>query len=127
VAPYSFTREPKPATTKASRVTIESLNPDWVKALEAEWQAHLKSPDINHVVMLDSPQSVTRHAAHARAWGLSKPDGQKVEIRKLPRRDEDSENLLRLSMEKYDPNAPKKGRKPKSAEPTTSATPAKAS
>lgn len=112
---YEFTREPK-ATPRSGRVTIESLNPEWVAALEAEWAAHQANPEVNHVVVLPENE-VTRHASHARAWGMSR-EGEKVEVRKLPNRDGDTNGTLRISMAKHDENTVKKGRKP-NADPTS--------
>jgi hypothetical protein len=107
--PYTFTREAK-TSPKANRVQVSSLDPEWVAALEAEWAAHQQNPEVNHVVDVGDPKLVTRHASHARAWGLSR-QGEKVNVRKLPARDNDSASILRISMDKYDPNAPKLGRK----------------
>lgn len=109
---YTFVREAKD-DTRTNRVTVTEIDPEWVAALEAEWAAHKANPGIIHVVDVGDPKAVTRHASHARAWGLSR-EGEKVNVRKLPPRKGDNESTLRLSMEKHDPNAPKLGRKPNS-------------
>jgi hypothetical protein len=109
---YAIRREEKSDTTRANRVNVSSIPADYVAALEAEWAALSASPvPFNVVIDLESPKEVTRHASYARAWGLSR-ENDKVEVRKLPAKTGDTENTLRLSMEKHDPNKPKLGRKP---------------
>jgi len=120
---FSFVREDKEAT-RSTRLTISDLDPEWVAALEHEWKSQVESKtEYNHVTVMDDPKDVGRYAAYARAWGLSR-DGEKIEVRKLPPRKGESNGTLRLDMHKYDPNAPKLGRKPKTTETVVAEAPA---
>lgn len=92
-------------------VDIARLDPELVAMLEAEWAYHQSHPGEQTVLELKDSKDVTQHASYSRAWGLSR-NGTKVNVRKLPVRKGDAENVLRLAMEKHDPNAPKLGRKP---------------
>lgn len=111
--PYTFTREPR--TVRSDRVSDVQINPEWAAALDAEWEAHKVNPEVNHVVVVPENE-VTRHASHAVVWGKRRPEGDQVTVRKLPNRKDgsDAPGTLRLSMERFDPNAPKRGRKPNS-------------
>lgn len=106
---YSFTRQAKPEPS----VKVYALPPELVAALDMEWEYHKTHPDYVSVTRASDESDGKRLAAYARAWGLSR-QGEKVTVRKLPNRPSDHELDVRLEMTKFDPNAPKRGRKPNS-------------
>lgn len=108
---YRFTREVKPTTS----VKVYALDPQLVAALDAEWEYHKTHADYVSVTRAEDAADAARLAAHARAWGKSRPNrgGEEVTVRKLPNRPTDHEFDVRLEMTKFDPNATKRGRKPK--------------
>ena len=110
-SPYVFTRE---AATPSKRVTVTEIPPAFVTALDAEWE-FVKRDQVVPVIVFPTAKDAAFHLSYAKAWGLSKPDGQKVTVKKGPARKDEPEGTLRLIMEPYDPNAPKRGRKPSTA------------
>jgi hypothetical protein len=121
---YGFKHEEKSAD-RPNRPSTTPIPPEFAQALEAEWTELLAALDAGKnaydlVLPMDSAKDVAIHAAHARRWGIERGQGnndvRRVEIRKLPPREADGTpeervKVLRLSLSKYDPNAPKLGRK----------------
>ena len=107
--PYAFRHE---AQTAPRGVAVTEVPAEWAAALDAEYE-YVKRDQINPVIDFDTPKEAAIHLAYARAWGLSKPEGQKITVRKGTARKDDKEGTLRLVMVPFDPNAAKRGRKPK--------------
>jgi hypothetical protein len=118
---FTVRHEPKPLTTN---VTASTIPAELVTALEAELSFWHKHPD--HIVVLtaETADAAKRLALYARAWGMSRAseDSGRVAVRKLPLRDADNKNEARLEFAPYDPNAPKRGRKPNGGRSTTEET-----
>lgn len=105
---YVFTHEPKEASR---RVTVTQVPPEFASALDKQWEVVQRDQVVPVITFADAKEAAF-HLAYAKAWGLSKEDGKKVTVRKGTMRKDDKEGTLRLVMEPYDPDAPKRGRKP---------------
>lgn len=108
---YVFTRE---AATPSKRVTVTEVPPAFAAALDAEWE-YVKRDQVVPVIVFPTAKDAAFHLAYAKAWGGSKPEGEKVTVKKGPARKDEPEGTLRLIMEPFNPNAPKRGRKPSTA------------
>lgn len=108
---YEFKHEPKDAPRT---VSVTEVPADWAKALDTEWGI-AKRDQVVPVITFPTAKDAAMHLAYAKAWGLSKQDGHKVTVRKGTARKDDAEGTLRLVMEPFNPNAPKRGRKPAAA------------
>jgi hypothetical protein len=107
MAGYEFRHEA--VTPSRHPVTITQVPPEFAKALDGQWKLVQTKPVIPVIDFADAKE-VAFHLAYAKAWGMSKPEGEQVTVTKRTRK-EDKEGTLRLSMVKYDPNAPKRGRR----------------
>jgi hypothetical protein len=131
---FEFKHEEKNAD-RPNRVTVSEIPAELSAALEREWVAMQqaitegKAP-YDLVLGMDTPKNVALTAAHARAWGIARGQGnndvRRVEVRKLPPRKSDGTPeqqalILRLSLTKFDPSAPKLGRKTNDAKATDNA------
>lgn len=113
---YEFTLEE--STPRANKVDVSEIPKEFVAQLNRAWDAVKLNPNQNVVFKFENNAEVVNHGIYARSWGNGhKPD--RVTVRKLPeRKGEEGKNLLRLGMEKYDPNATPLGRRPNSPNPT---------
>ena len=107
--PYEFKHEPKEVSKRG--VTVTEVPADYAKALDTEWGI-VKRDQVVPVIDFATAKDAAFHLAYAKAWGLSKPEGHKVTVRKGTARKDDPEGRLRLVMEPFDPNATPRGRKP---------------
>lgn len=108
---YEFKHDPMDAPRT---VSVTQVPADYAKALDTEWGI-VKRDQVIPVITFPTAKDAAMHLAYAKAWGLSKPDGHKVTVRKGTARRDDSEGTLRLIMEPFNPDAPKRGRKPVTA------------
>jgi hypothetical protein len=109
--PYAFTHEP---LQPSKRVAVTEVPPLFAQALDAQWE-FVKRDQVVPVITFPDAKTAAFHLAYAKAWGLSKDDGSKVTVKKGPARKDEPEGTLRLIMEPYNPDAPKRGRKPGTA------------
>lgn len=105
---YTFTNEPANTVRRSVRVIPAGL----VTALDAEW-AKQQAADIVSILTLPTAKEAAEILAMAKQWGMAKPEGEQVTVRKQANKaaNGDKDGTLRLTMVKYDANAPKPGRK----------------
>lgn len=103
--PFQFNRESKPV---GRTVQVSTIPPEFAAALDSEWGHHKGEYLLSHD--FGTAKDAAKHLAYAKAWGLSREE--KVTVRKATAHKDDSEGLLRLTMEPFNPDAPKRGRKP---------------
>lgn len=94
-------------------VQVGTIPEDIIKECEEAWEqiSKMEEPFLLQIVEEDKA-AASKYALYARAWGMSRDekDDNKVTVRKMPRKDV-AENIVFLRFTKYDPNAPKPGRK----------------
>lgn len=109
---YQFTHETKEVSSKTP-VAVTEIPPAWSAALDNAY-AHSREHHTNPVIEFPTAKEAALHLAYAKAWGRSKPEGHQITVIKTHRKT-DKEGTLRLSMEPFNPNAPKRGRTPKAS------------
>lgn len=110
---YVFRHETK--TPPKRGVSVTTIPAEFVDALNEQWKVVQNDGTIVPVIDFTTPQEVAMHLAYAKAWGLSRPEGEKVTVKKATAHKDDPATTLRLDMTVFDPDAPKRGRKPAAA------------
>lgn len=105
---YTFRHEPQDVT----RGNI-AVPPAFRKALDEQWKL-VQKDQVNPVIDFPTAQAAALHLAYAKQWGRDQKTETTPEItvRKGTHREGDLDGTLRLLMTPFDPNAPKRGRKP---------------
>ena len=103
---YTFRHEPK----NAPKVTHVEVPKEFATALNEQWKI-VQRDQVNPVIDFASAKEAAFHLAYAKEWARTLGEGKVVTVRKGTVRQGDQEGTLRLLMEPYNPNAPKRGRK----------------
>jgi len=110
-ATYTFRHEPQ----STPRTGFVQVPPAFSKALTEQY-ALVQRDQVNPVIDFATAKDAALHLAFAKQWGRDqKPE---VIVRKGTARQGDQDGTLRLLMTEFDPNAPKRGRKPNAEKAT---------
>lgn len=103
---FKIRTEERPNVT---RVTTMEVPAEFIAAMEEQYAVVVADPTREIVLEGDNAKEATLYVQWAKYWGLNRES--KLTVTKSPSKKGGGDNLARLTVKPFDPNAVKRGRK----------------